>query len=49
MSMGKVKVERRQRLLDICKRIVDAPHDVDDDTKARLKTARAEIRKHAAR
>jgi hypothetical protein len=39
MSMGKVKVERRQRLLDICKHVVDNPHDVDGDTKAALKRA----------
>src|SRR5260221_13293946 len=36
---GKVKVERRQRLLDICKHVVDNPHDVDGDTKAALKRA----------
>jgi hypothetical protein len=37
--MGKVKVERRQRLLDICKHIVANPRDVDDETKAALKAA----------
>jgi hypothetical protein len=37
--VGKVKVERRQRLLDICKHVVDNPHDVDGDTKAALKRA----------
>jgi hypothetical protein len=39
MAMGKVTVERRQRLLDICKHVVDNPLDVDGDIKARLRTA----------
>jgi hypothetical protein len=39
MSMGKVRLERYQRLRDLAKRIVDDPHSVDGDTKAKLKTA----------
>jgi hypothetical protein len=37
--LSKVTVERRQRLRDLCKRIVDDPHSIDGDTKARLRTA----------
>jgi hypothetical protein len=39
MSMGKGRLERYQRLRDVCKRIVANPHSIDDDIKAKLKTA----------
>jgi hypothetical protein len=38
MSMGKGRLERFQRLRDVCKRIVDDPHSIDGDTKAKLAT-----------
>jgi hypothetical protein len=39
MAMGKVRLERYQRLRDLAKRIVADPHSIDDDTKAALKAA----------
>jgi hypothetical protein len=39
MPMGKGRLERFERLRDLCKRIVDDPHSIDGDTKAKLKTA----------
>jgi hypothetical protein len=39
MSMGKGRLERFERLRDLAKRIVDDPHSIDGDTKAKLKTA----------
>jgi hypothetical protein len=37
--MGKGRLERFQRLRDLAKHIVNDPHAIDDDTKAKLKTA----------
>jgi len=39
MTMGKGRLEKFERLRDLCKRIVDDPHSIDGDTGAALKRA----------